>query len=247
MDAADLLLFQHLVRKGDCDCGLETAALMIAAAEYPALDVSRYLAKLDYLGRRARKLVAAQEDPDLLPKIVPVLRLLYQERGFRGNLTEYYDPRNSFLNQVLDRRLGIPITLAVVLIGVCRRAGVEARGVSFPGHFLVRTVDVDGEPLYVDPFDGRILDEESLHMLYEQATGQSEEIDPECLQPASCRAVLARMLNNLRAIYEVTGQSRRLKRIVSLMGALVPNEELGSWNAMSHKSGGSLPVRVGLN
>jgi regulator of sirC expression with transglutaminase-like and TPR domain len=108
-------------------------------------------------------------------------------------------------------------------------------------------VDVDGEPLFVDPFDGRILDEESLHMLYEQATGKAEEIDPECLQPASGRAILARMLNNLRAIYEVTGQSRRLKRVITLMGALVPREELGSWNAVTHPSGGSLPVRVGLN
>lgn len=249
MDSADLLLFQHLVRKGECERGVETAALLVAEGEYPGLDVARYLGKLDYLGRRARKSIAEARavEGDAVPRIVPVLRLLYQDRGYRGNVQEYYDPRNSFLNQVIDRKLGIPITMAILLLGVCRRAGVEARGVSFPGHFLVRTVDVDGAPLFVDPFDGRILDEEALQMLYEQVTGSSADVDPACLEPVGCRQILARLLNNLRAIYEVRGDRRRLNRVMSLMSTVIAPEDAASWNGLYRQATVMFPVRAEVN
>ncbi len=245
MQTADLLLFQHLVRKSECDCGIETAALLVAETEYPGLNVVESLAKLDRLGRRARKALTLPR-PDGVPLIVPVLRLLYEEAGFRGNVSEYYDPRNSFLNEVLERRLGIPITLAMVLIGVCRRAGVEAQGVSFPGHFLVRSVDGEGRPLFIDPFDGRLLDSMSLQLLYEQATGDPSDVDPGCLEPAGRRQILARLLNNLRAIYEVRGDSKRLRRVLQRMAILNPSDEIEGRLALLGRNV-PVPARLGLN
>lgn len=226
-EEAELLLFQHLLSKTDWDLGLETAALVVAEAEYPGLNLGKYSAKLDRLGRRARKLVA-ESNLQGSPPIVAVLRMLYEEMGFRGNVSDYYDPKNSFLNDVLERRLGIPITLALVIIGVCRRSGVKADGVSFPGHFLVRTQDEHENVFFVDPFDGRLLDEESLQLLYEQTTGDPSDLDPAFLQPSCKKQILARLLNNLRAIYEVRGDRVRLRKILQRMAILNPSDEIES-------------------
>jgi regulator of sirC expression with transglutaminase-like and TPR domain len=233
-EPADLLLFAHLVRKPEREFDLERAALLVAETEYPALCVADYIAKLDSFGHLARqRLRSAGLEPatrgvspaDAMPVI---LRLLYQELRFRGNVAEYYDPRNSFLNQVIDRRTGIPITLAIVLLAVCRRAGVEAHGLSFPGHFLVRTNHGDGDPLFIDPFDGRPLEPAQLHALYESATGDPGEIDERFLEPARRRQIIARMLNNLRAIYEVRGDRLRLQRVLERMTVVSPSEEVRS-------------------
>ncbi len=226
-EEAELRLFQHLIGKSDCDTGLETAALVVAEAEYPGLNLARYKGKLDRMGRQARKLVQ-DSMLDGTPPIVAVLRMLYEEMGFRGNVSDYYDPKNSFLNDVLDRRLGIPITLALVIISVSRRAGVRADGVSFPGHFLVRTEDIHGNVFFVDPFDGRLLDDESLQLLDEQTTGDPSDLDPAFLQPSCRRQILARLLNNLRAIYEVRGDRLRLRRVLQRMAILNPSEEIES-------------------
>src|SRR3954462_4453413 len=188
-EPVDLLLFGHLMQKPERELDLERAALLVAETEYPGLPVADYMAKLDHFGHLARqRLRAAGMEPttaapaDAMPAI---LRLMYQELRFRGNVAEYYDPRNSFLNQVIDRRTGIPLTLAIVLLAICRRAGVEARGLSFPGHFLVRTTRADGEPVFIDPFDGRPLEPAQLHALYESATGDPGEIDERFLEAPS--------------------------------------------------------------
>lgn len=229
-----LVLFAHLARKPDSELDLERAALLVAETEYPGLDVASYIAKLDGLGQLARqRLKSLGLDPGA-PGFVhadgmnAVLRLLYQELGFRGNVADYYDPRNSFLNDVIDRRTGIPITLAIVLVGVCRRAGVEAVGLSFPGHFLVRTRRRDGEAMFVDPFDGRPLEPAQLQALYESATGDPGAIDERFLEAARRRQIVARMLNNLRAIYEVRGDRERLQRILERMAVVSPSEEVRS-------------------
>ena len=120
------LLFSHLVRRPDAQIDLGAAALAIAAGEYPDLDIGHYLARLDEL---AAGLPATAD---------AVVTRLFHELGLRGNETDYYDARNSFLSDVLDRRLGIPITLSVVFLEVSRRVGLGAAGVGFPGHFLVR-------------------------------------------------------------------------------------------------------------
>src|SRR5439155_2918316 len=131
------------------------AALLIAEPEYPGLELEQYLAALDRLGVEAR---ARLERPGAAsePPLRAVTRLLHDELGFRGNADDYYDPRNSFLNEVLDRRTGIPITLAIVMLEVAARAGVQAHGVSFPGHFIVRSpgASPSSGPKFFDPFDG---------------------------------------------------------------------------------------------
>jgi regulator of sirC expression with transglutaminase-like and TPR domain len=231
----DILLFAHLVRRPDADIDLERAALLIAEAEYAALDVSSYVAKLDALGQLARQRlrsigrVAGSAGVAPADSLLPLLDLMYRELGFRGNALDYYDPANSFLNKVIDRRVGIPITLAIVLLAICRRAGVKAQGVSFPGHFLVRSSRNDGEPVFVDPFDGSLLVRGQIEALYEQATGEpGGAMDECCLAPASRRQILARVLNNLRAIHEVRGDCRRLREILERLAVVNPSEEVRS-------------------
>src|SRR5262245_6627136 len=135
MKLEEITLFSHLVTRPDPELDLARAALLIAEPEYSGLDVARYVEELDRLGTDAAARIAAA--PSRAP-LASVIRYLYEEVGFHGNTKDYYDPRNSFLNEVLDRRTGIPISLALVLVEVCRRVGIDARGVSFPGHFLVR-------------------------------------------------------------------------------------------------------------
>jgi regulator of sirC expression with transglutaminase-like and TPR domain len=221
MDAADLSLFAHIVGRAGED-GLAQAALMIAEGEYPNLDIPAYIAALDRFAGRARRALAAApaEEP-----LAVVLRVVYGDLGFRGNSDDYYDPRNSFLNEVLDRRTGIPITLGVVLIEVCRRVGVDARGVSYPGHFLVRSTTAGGA-VFIDPFEGVQLDEGDLQALYQRATGEDGPLDPRRLEPATRKQILLRMLNNLRCVYETRSDQRRLQDVLMRMAVLAPSDDL---------------------
>jgi regulator of sirC expression with transglutaminase-like and TPR domain len=225
----DLLLFAHLLRKPDSELDLERAALLIAEAEYPGLDIARQVAILDDLGAKARRrLSAIGIRPGRAPvsaAVATILQLVYAELGYRGNVTDYYDPRNSFLNDVLKRRTGIPISLALVLMGVGARARVRIDGVAFPGHFLVRAPSETAAPIYIDPFDGRVLSADDLSVLWEQGTGSPGSLDPEVLLPATKRQILARMLNNLRAIYEVQGDGRRLCQVLARMAIVCPSED----------------------
>ena len=139
----NLTLFAHLCARPETELDLVEAALLIAETEHPGLDIARYVRAIDELGLGARAAVErAGAGPEA--RLERAVRYIYEEAGFHGNQDDYYDPRNSFLNDVIDRRTGIPISLAVVLTEVCRRAGVEARGVSFPGHFLVRSPGPSG-------------------------------------------------------------------------------------------------------
>jgi regulator of sirC expression with transglutaminase-like and TPR domain len=246
----DLLLFEHLLRKSDTELDLERGALLIAEVEYPGLDVAACVARLDRLGAQARRrLVARAGQPDaegVGGALATILQMLYEELGFRGNVSDYYDPRNSFLNDVLERRTGIPITLAIVLIGVCRRAGIDVHGVSFPGHFLVRATSEDGHPIFLDPFDGKFLDESQLEALYHQATGDPSDVDDRFLQPAGKKQILVRMLNNLRAIYEVRGDAKRLQQVLSRMAILAPSEEVRSRLDLLGRTGTAAP-RLSVN
>ena len=131
-----LALFSHIACRPEDELDLGQAALVIAEPEYDGLDVAAYLRRLDRLAERAQPRVARIPDPGA--QALALINYLHVEEGFCGNVAEYDDPRNSFLNEVLDRRLGIPITLSVVMIEVARRLGVPLRGVSFPGHFLLR-------------------------------------------------------------------------------------------------------------
>jgi len=244
----DLLLFAHLLRQRDRDLDLESTALLLCEPEYPGLDIPAFLAKLDVMGELARLRLDADRrcGPAPADRIHPILRLLYGELGFRGNVADYYDPRNSFLNEVIDRRTGNPITLAIVLLAVCRRAGVPAFGISFPGHFLVGVRRRDDSLGVVDPFDGRMISRAELRALYESTTGDPGEIDERCLLPASSRQILARVLNNLRAIYEVRGDQHRLRFVLERMSVLSPSEDvLSRLNALVASP--TIAPRVSLN
>ncbi|AKT36261.1 uncharacterized protein CMC5_003750 [Chondromyces crocatus] len=236
----NLTLFAHVIARSEDEIDLAEAALLIAEAEHPGLEVPRYLAMLDRLGADVRRALDQPLDHTEATvgsaPVEHVLQVIYGQHGFRGNSTDYYDPRNSYLNQVLDRHLGIPITLAIVLLEVCRRAGITAHGVSFPGHFLVRSPlpalpssgrgALSNRALLIDPFEGRLLGREELKALAARATGSNQEPDPRLLQPASKRQILVRMLSNLRAIYSKRQDPERLREVLERIQVLSPSEEL---------------------
>jgi regulator of sirC expression with transglutaminase-like and TPR domain len=184
---------------------LAPGALLIATIEYPRLDRPRYLALLDELGAEALDRVArsAGADGPVHARVEAINGLLYGERGFRGNRDRYSDVRNSCLNQVLDLRTGIPITLAVVYMEVARRAGLRTDGINFPGHFMVRAYqDADAaDGLVVDPYhDGTILTEQDCRELLARH-GDAMAFTPDLLAAATKRQVLVRMLVNLKRLY----------------------------------------------
>jgi regulator of sirC expression with transglutaminase-like and TPR domain len=226
MPAADLALFAHVATRPEPELDLAQAALLIAEPEYPGLDIPRYLEQLDQLGEQAR-LRLEERAPTSDPPLRRVTRMLHDELGFAGNSGDYYDPRNSFLNEVLERRTGIPITLAVVILEVARRAGITAHGVGFPGHFLVRTAGPNG-PLFLDPFSGRLCSRDDLRELHRQATGEERDPDPRLLEPVPKRLILLRMLNNLRGIYTAGADNDRLRGVLERIQLLSPTDEVAA-------------------
>jgi regulator of sirC expression with transglutaminase-like and TPR domain len=184
--------FLELVQQDDPP--LDEGALLIAAHAYPDLDVSAGLAALDDL--------AAGCPPDL----DGLRRYLFEDVGFRGNEDDYGDPRNSYLNDVLDRRTGIPITLSVVVMEVGRRVGVPFAGIGLPGHFLVRHGAVP--PLLLDPFNrGRSLTLEDCAALMQKIYGDAVRFEPSLLAAVDHRMILIRMLDNLRAVFQAKGDA----------------------------------------
>ncbi|MBI5504305.1 MAG: hypothetical protein HY899_05865 [Deltaproteobacteria bacterium] len=208
-------MFSDLVSRADADINLPAAALAIARLRYPDLDVGMYLDEMAEIGRDAHMMVSRYSESDPLA-VLNVL--LFEEQGFDGDRENYYDPRNSLLNDVLDRRRGIPITLALVYIEAGRAAGVEIRGVGFPGHFLV-CHPVTGR--YVDVFNqGRLLDRVAfLDLLRRQGVGPEGWRD-DFLQPVGNAQMLARMLNNLRRHYAQQADQPALEILGSMSQAL---------------------------
>jgi regulator of sirC expression with transglutaminase-like and TPR domain len=181
---------------------LGPAALTIARIEYPALDVQRYLDRLEEMGARAsRRLEGVTLSSS--ETIATLNEYLYEEEGFGGNRDQYDDPRNSFLNEVLDRRTGIPITLAVVYLEVARRAGLPITGVNFPGHFLLRAPGgIAGDDLIIDPFHGgALLSEFDCRQLLRNHVGDEAAFDRSLLAPATRHDIVVRMLVNLKRLY----------------------------------------------
>ncbi|HEY8156570.1 MAG TPA: tetratricopeptide repeat protein [Myxococcota bacterium] len=193
--------FAELLRGPDERIDLARSALLIAAEEYPSLDVAHYLDRLDAL---AREVAPRLEGAHSAAERVSVLnRFLFAERGFAGNREHYEDPRNSFLNEVLDRCAGIPITLSLVYMEVARRAGVAVDGVGFPGHFLVKLGE-PGQPgpIVVDAFFGTVLTREECQLRLAAVLGAAAQLRPELhLRKASAREILVRLLGNLKVLY----------------------------------------------
>jgi regulator of sirC expression with transglutaminase-like and TPR domain len=193
----DLGLFQELARADEQGLDLGRAALAIARIEHPALSVERQLARLDELASRS----AAGEAADDQVRLERLLAFLFEEEGFRGNAEEYYDPRNSCLNDVLDRKLGIPITLSVLTMEVGRRVGIEVEGVSLPGHFIV-SASLGGRRIFLDPFNGgAVLTPALAADVVSKAVGRPVKLLDAHWAPCGKRSILVRMLRNLKGIY----------------------------------------------
>jgi regulator of sirC expression with transglutaminase-like and TPR domain len=211
--------FGDLLARPDEAIDLAEAALLVACEEYPELDVEAYRARLDELGREARRRAAGLTPAE---SVRVVKRLLFVELGFSGNEQHYYDPRNSFLNDVLDRRTGIPITLATVFLEVSRRAGLETHGVGLPGHFIVRVELPDG-PWLLDPFHGGMrLSLDDCQRRVDRIFEGKLRMEPDMLAPCGPRAMLTRMLQNLKAIYVRAQDFVRALGVVELLLRVTP-------------------------
>jgi len=184
----------------DASIDLATAALAIARTEYPALDAPYYLRRLEVLAERVRNRM--RRNPTAREVIALLNRVLFDEEGLRGNRDDYYDPRNSFLNDVLDRKLGIPITLSVIYMDVARRVGLPIVGTGMPGHFLLKHFDVMSGEIVIDPFNrGRIVGSAECQQRLDEIYSGQMELQPEFLHAVTHREILTRVLNNLRQIY----------------------------------------------
>jgi regulator of sirC expression with transglutaminase-like and TPR domain len=210
---------------------LAPAALLIARIEYPRLDVEAYLAKLDAMGELARQAVQRRlertADTSRLACIKAVNEYLFEELHFVGNREKYEDPRNSCLNEVLDRRTGIPITLCVVYMEVARRAGLHIDGVNFPGHFLVRCPEVGSRGssgLIIDPFHGgALLSEHDCRLLLQRQVGSEVAFSKSLLAPTTRLQILVRMLINLKRIYVHMRSFPQARDVTELLLAMTPS------------------------
>jgi regulator of sirC expression with transglutaminase-like and TPR domain len=189
--------FDELMQLPERDIRLATAALLFARDAYPDIEIPGYLARLDGLAERVERV--AGRSP--FERIAALRRVICDECGFAGNRDDYYDPRNSYLNEVLDRRRGIPISLSAVWLDVARALSYPLAGVNFPGHFLLRYEDASG-PIFIDAFTGgEVLDADGLRERLCEGVGAGRTIPPQFLAAAGTKAVLMRMLNNLLGIY----------------------------------------------
>jgi regulator of sirC expression with transglutaminase-like and TPR domain len=190
--------FEKLVGKPGELIDLAQAALLVAAEEETHVDVAHYLAVLDELGRSGAARVASSPGAG----IEAFNKFFFEEKRFRGNQSEYYDPHNSFLHDVLERHVGIPITLSIVYMEVGTRAGLETQGVGMPGHFIVRARETGSlEAALVDPFDGRVIDRDICQARLDELFEGNVSLTDEHLRTSSAREILVRLLTNLKAIY----------------------------------------------
>ena len=199
--------FAEVVGRDDARIDLARACLMIAQDAYPALDVERYLGDIERMAMRLRASMPQEHGAE--ERVVALNQFLFGELGFWGNTDDYYDPRNSYLNDVLDRKTGLPITLAVVYMEIGRRIGLPLQGVSFPGHFLVRLRLRTGV-LVLDPFSGGVPQSEAelrarLQRVIPEGVTENVPVAElpldQFLEPATNRQILARILRNLKGVY----------------------------------------------
>ena len=191
--------FRAAVDRPEEAVDLGYAALTIGLSVNPHLDIPAYLQRIDQLARE----VADRRDPagDVYHSLAALNHVLFRQHGFDGNRDDYYDPRNSFLSEVLDRKIGIPITLCVLYMEVARRISVPVDGIGFPGHFLVKC-SAGEEAIFIDPFHrGEIKITEDLGQMLEKLYGRKVALRPQFLEAAGKKQILKRMLVNLKAIY----------------------------------------------
>ena len=196
-----------MMAEGEGTLNLAEAALLIAQEEYPDVVPSAYLARLDRMADEVDR--RSRNEKDGRGRLNALNRYLFETVRFSGNSGEYYDPRNSFLNEVLDRRTGIPITLSTVYLEVGWRLGMPLHGVGFPGHFLVKHSSLE-EDIVIDPFhQGQILTEEDCQSRLDQSYGGQVQFRQSLLAAATKREILIRILTNLKGIYVTVKDHRR--------------------------------------
>ncbi|HLI09381.1 MAG TPA: transglutaminase-like domain-containing protein [Ktedonobacteraceae bacterium] len=230
--------FEMLCVGDDAAIDLGRAALLIAAEEYPDLDIAHYLAQLDVLAMQARaalgvadlegaELSRALQERDPLSIIEAINQVLFVQEHFRGSSkADYYNPRNSFLNDVLERRIGIPITLSLVYMEVGRRLGVQIDGIGMPLHFLV-AYRLSERRIYIDAYEqGRILTEKDCQERVQRMFKGKVHFNQRWLQPISHRQILVRMLDNLKYIYIARGDDKRALAVCDRLVLLAPRSAI---------------------
>jgi regulator of sirC expression with transglutaminase-like and TPR domain len=216
--------FAELLALPDTAIALDEACLLVAAHARPDLDQVAELSRLDELARACEA-----------GELGSVRHELFEVRGFAGDRESYHDPRNSLLDQVLDRRRGLPITLSVVLIEVARRAGVDLVGVGMPGHFLARTA---AGTTFVDAFaGGEVLDERACEERFRSVHGADEPFDAAYLSPVGARQIVARVLANLRSVYGKRGDLANLAWVLRLR-SLIPGVDPRELEHLAHVEAG---------
>jgi len=229
--------FRAAVDRPEQAIDLGYAALTIGLSADSHLDISKYLRRIDQLARE----VGDRRDPagDVYHALAALNHVLFRQHGFGGNRDDYYDPRNSFLNEVLDRKIGIPITLSVLYMEVARRIDVPVEGIGFPGHFLVKSHDGE-EPIFIDPFHrGEIKLTEDLGQMLEKLYGRKVALRPQFLEPVGKKQILKRMLANLKAIYL---KSNSVGEALSIFDHLIIVDPAG---AEEIRDRGSVYLRMG--
>jgi regulator of sirC expression with transglutaminase-like and TPR domain len=200
---------------------LDEAALALAAEEYPGLDVRGCLRQLDAMADRVKGRVG--ESGRIAHRLASVREVIFEDEGFRGNEKDYYDARNSYLNQVLERRLGIPITLSLIFMEVGRRAGLTLSGVGFPGHFLTKLAPDHGREIFIDAYNGgELLTADECVARFKHLV-HGREFDPRLLQAVPPRQILSRMLHNLKKIYVEQGDDVRAYWVIDRLLLLQPD------------------------
>jgi len=224
-----LQAFESVINKEDARIDLARACLMIAQDAYPGLEVERYLGEIERMAIRLRGRLPAAGGPE--ERVATLNQFLFDDLGFWGNTEEYYDPRNSYLNEVIDRKTGIPITLAILYMEVGRRVGLPLEGVSFPGHFLVR-LRLRGGMLVLDPFTGGAAQSEAelrerLQRVIPEGVADNLPVAElpldQFLEPASNRQILARVLRNLKGIYREADKPERMLDVLNRMLLVAPD------------------------
>jgi regulator of sirC expression with transglutaminase-like and TPR domain len=212
--------FRQAVDRVEEKIDLGRAALALAVFDYPQLDIAAYLGRIDELAvdvaKRSDCGATVGQPLDALNYV------LFQRHGFRGNGDDYYNPKNSFLNEVLERRTGIPITLSVLYMEVAQRIGLPLDGVGFPGHFLVKHAR-GGAEMFIDPFhQGAVRSREDLRAMLASQYGGAVELQNDFLNPAGKKEILKRMLANLKGIYANANDMARLLSVLDLVLILEP-------------------------
>jgi len=219
--------FAELLGREDARIDLARACLMIAQDAYPQLDVERYLGEIERMALRLRGHLPQDESPE--ERVIALNQFLFEDLGYWGNTEDYYDPRNSYLNDVIERKTGIPLTLSILYLEVGRRIGLPLQGVSFPGHFLVR-LRLRSGMLVLDPFSGGAPQSESdlrqrLQRVIPEGVADNVRVAElpldQFLEPAGTRQILARMLRNLKGIYRE--QPERMLEVLNRMLLVSPD------------------------